>query len=193
MGRGARRGHLAHALRIADVRQELLETLAAVSDFSYAWGLLGGHVARLQAEARPNPSRMPCRPERARALRRQKQLEGDMVAACSRCEPGCAAGARPLCLTTAAAQRRSAPLGRPLLWGGAGGLPPRSWARGASRPRPRRPHAASGRRQSEHSWGWRLGAPARIARQGQQSNRAACSSQVAATPVLGVLRFGGSG
>ena len=46
----ARRTHLAHALRIADVRQELLETLAAVSDFSYGWGLLDGHIDRLQAE-----------------------------------------------------------------------------------------------------------------------------------------------
>lgn len=44
------RTHLAHALRIADVRQELLETLAAVSDFSYGWGLLDAHLDRLQAE-----------------------------------------------------------------------------------------------------------------------------------------------
>lgn len=44
------RGHLAHTLRIADVREELLATLAAVADFAYGWGLLDTYVARLQAE-----------------------------------------------------------------------------------------------------------------------------------------------
>ncbi len=44
------RGHLAHTLRIADVKEELLATLAAVADFAYGWGLLDSYVARLQAE-----------------------------------------------------------------------------------------------------------------------------------------------
>ncbi len=43
-------GHLAHTLRIADVKEELLATLAAVADFAYGWGLLDSYVARLQAE-----------------------------------------------------------------------------------------------------------------------------------------------
>ena len=34
----ARRGHLARALRVADVREELLATLAALADFAYGWG-----------------------------------------------------------------------------------------------------------------------------------------------------------
>jgi WASH complex subunit strumpellin len=46
------RGHLAHALRVADVKEELLATLAAVADFAYGWGLLDAYMARLQAEVR---------------------------------------------------------------------------------------------------------------------------------------------
>ncbi|CAL8464950.1 g4485 [Coccomyxa elongata] len=49
------RGHLAHTLRIADVKEELLATLAAVADFAYGWGLLDSYVARLQAEVRGDP------------------------------------------------------------------------------------------------------------------------------------------
>ncbi|KAK9917364.1 hypothetical protein WJX75_003552 [Coccomyxa subellipsoidea] len=49
------RAHLAHTLRIADVKEELLATLAAVADFAYGWGLLDSYVARLQAEVRANP------------------------------------------------------------------------------------------------------------------------------------------
>lgn len=45
------RGHLAHLLRLADVRPDMLQTLAAVSDFSYGWGLLDSCAPRLQARA----------------------------------------------------------------------------------------------------------------------------------------------
>lgn len=46
------RGALAHLLRVADVRAEVLHSLAAVADFGYAWGLLQGHAGRLQALVR---------------------------------------------------------------------------------------------------------------------------------------------
>ena len=38
------RGHLAHALRVADVQEELLATLSALGDFAYGWGLLDTYV-----------------------------------------------------------------------------------------------------------------------------------------------------
>ena len=44
------RAHLAHLLRVADVREEVLHTLAALSDFAYGWGLLDAHLPRLQAQ-----------------------------------------------------------------------------------------------------------------------------------------------
>ena len=43
------RGALALLLRVADVRPEVLLSLAAVADFGYAWGLLQAHVPRLHA------------------------------------------------------------------------------------------------------------------------------------------------
>ena len=44
------RSHLAHLLRLADVRPDMLTTLAAVSDFAYGWGLLDNYGPRLQAQ-----------------------------------------------------------------------------------------------------------------------------------------------
>lgn len=49
------RGHLAHLLRLADVRPAMLDTLGAVSDFAYGWGLLDTYVARFQAQVRMPP------------------------------------------------------------------------------------------------------------------------------------------
>ena len=48
------RGHLAHLLRLADVTPDMLHNLAAVSDFSYGWGLLDFYAPRLQAEVSLN-------------------------------------------------------------------------------------------------------------------------------------------
>ena len=50
------RGHLAHLLRLADVTPDMLHNLAAVSDFSYGWGLLDHHAPRLRAQVG-----LPCR------------------------------------------------------------------------------------------------------------------------------------
>lgn len=44
------RSHLAHLLRLADVRPAMLETLAALSDFSYGWGLLEGYIPKLHSQ-----------------------------------------------------------------------------------------------------------------------------------------------
>lgn len=44
------RNHLAHLLRLSDVTPELLHSLAAISDFSYGWGLLDNYTPRLQAK-----------------------------------------------------------------------------------------------------------------------------------------------
>jgi len=46
------RHHLAHLLRLSDVRPEMMHTLAAISDFSYGWGLLDAYAPRLQAQVR---------------------------------------------------------------------------------------------------------------------------------------------
>ena len=46
------RAHLAHLLRLADLRPDMLHSLAAVSDFSYAWGLLELQAGHLQAQVR---------------------------------------------------------------------------------------------------------------------------------------------
>ena len=42
-------GALAHVLRLAEVSQQALTTLSAISQFGYAWGLLEPHIPRLQA------------------------------------------------------------------------------------------------------------------------------------------------
>ena len=53
------RGHLAHLLRLADVTPDVLHSLAAVSDFSYGWGLLDHYAPRLQAQVGHLPRRLP--------------------------------------------------------------------------------------------------------------------------------------
>ena len=42
-------GALAHVLRLAEVSQQALSSLTAISQFGYAWGLLEPHIPRLQA------------------------------------------------------------------------------------------------------------------------------------------------
>jgi len=49
------RNHLAHLLRLSDVRPEMMHTLAAISDFSYGWGRLDAYAPRLQAQVTPPP------------------------------------------------------------------------------------------------------------------------------------------
>ena len=43
---------LAHLLRLAEVEERAVTTLAAIARFGYAWGLLDEHVPRLQALVR---------------------------------------------------------------------------------------------------------------------------------------------
>ena len=43
------RGALVHLLRVAGVRPEVLQSLAAVADCGYSWGIMQSHVGRLQA------------------------------------------------------------------------------------------------------------------------------------------------
>lgn len=45
-------GALAHVLRLAEVSQQALSSLSAISQFGYAWGLLEPHIPRLQALVR---------------------------------------------------------------------------------------------------------------------------------------------
>lgn len=47
---GQIRSHLAHLLRLADINPDMLHNLAAISDFSYAWGLMYSLAPRLQAQ-----------------------------------------------------------------------------------------------------------------------------------------------
>ena len=46
------RGHLAHLLRLADVREEVQVTVAALSDFAYGWAALNAYAPRIQMQAR---------------------------------------------------------------------------------------------------------------------------------------------
>jgi hypothetical protein len=43
---------------VADVREELLATLAALSDFAYGWGALDAYLPRLHAQVPGPPSCM---------------------------------------------------------------------------------------------------------------------------------------
>ena len=93
-----RRGHLARALRVADVREELLATLAALSDFAYGWGALDAYLPRLHAQvpplhacevhASPGGSRCPLHACVLACKSRREQTQ----ARAEPCHQGCAAG-----------------------------------------------------------------------------------------------------